>query len=283
MSNETKPAIDNAEALKFLATQAEKAMMPQKLLIAGEPANQTTYYFKDVGVKTTLASSPSPRIVVHKISDLVNCMSMMSRAEPAIFFNLDGIQYVPKIFDPIMDITCYFKKTKAWYLAEGLLLNPSLSVADMRHALQTTLDACKNSADMRVLIDRVSKLGIQTTANASIQIGKTKESMGRSINQAVEQPDELPDEYQTFSIPIHDESDIPAAHPVTFLLLPDIQNQKWRFEPIESSMRQAKENQLAIIRAMLNELVAREFGSDHKINIVHGQFMPIVDTQPKED
>lgn len=142
--------------------------------------------------------------------------------------------------------------------------NPAIEVSDLRKALRMELSETFSSV---ALVDQISALTFNNQNRTSIQAGRERESLGRSVEMTVDHPANLPDPFQVFQVRKYTNPDLDVRYPLTCLLDPDQETKRWSLQPFSHSWLAYESMVMDLIGQRLREELD---GSG--ITIIEGQF-----------
>ena len=235
-NNRSKAVIK--EAMQQVQEMAQKALRPEIKHLPGDPPH-VVHITKPDGTLERVELTPGYRdLIISRIDDLIAIGKahfddkIKTKQRLLITYNKDRVTLIfdhstghEKAFIPLISSEEYK------FFCERRN-QPLIDVNDLRMALR--IDLRKTYKDAK-LIDQISKLDFNNLDRSSTSAERGRESMGRSIEQQVATPEDLPDPYQVFSIRKYTNPDLDVRFDLQCALDPDVNSRRWFLKPIEDS------------------------------------------------
>lgn len=241
------------EAIQKIQMLTEKAKSAQHWHMPGDPAHVRRITHPD-GTVEKVEAEPAPR--EFECTTLYGILD--AAGEPFDTANNPVLFYTPDMLELVFDqsncreaMRLRLSKSSQYMVMQELRENPLLSVNNIRSFLKFQLDGTwegENSA----LLEQVSKLESVTTADASTMQSRTKDTMGRSVQQQIKDENGLPGERQVFHIRPWGVPDMKVTFPLTCRLEPDLQRHQWQLRPTDASWQEFHEEALGWLQQTLD-------------------------------
>lgn len=248
-----------AEAIKQIESTVQASLRPKVMQLPGEPPH-VLHIAMPNGALVRHEVTPHPRVVKLELLDDLIALgrnhfddSVQSANRMMIVYNS---LFVELVFD---HSTCrerarldLFVTSEHDFFSKRLNA-PLIEVAELRAALRHDLRATYRGDR---LVEQVSKLEFRDTDTGSVNVQRGRESLGRSIEQQVAEPEDLPDPFQEFYVRKYANADLDVRLPLQCALDPDTKTRRWFLKPLEDSWIEYEHKALDVIGQRLREAFA---------------------------
>ncbi len=217
----------------------KEGLKPVFTRIVGDPAHVAYLYDPKGNKMERVELTPGKRsLVLANVADLIALgkthfdATVRESARMLCFYNDENVTLVWDHVNGRESAVVPLATTEEYDFFEKQRTSPLIEVAELRHWLRVKLRKTFSSPD---LVEQVSKLAFVDQNTGQVAVNRGKESMGQSINQQVQEPDNLPDAFQTFTVRKYANPDMDIRFPVQCVLDPDTKTRRWYLQPTEDS------------------------------------------------
>jgi|GEM_PF-3172433 len=243
------------EAIEFCQEKATQWLTPEIIEIPGEPKH--VRWKREGGVMQRIELAPPHRILsLTRLDDLIQLAqghfdaTVSADRRMAVFFNHESIRLIFDTGTGYEWASVRLVPSKEYRFFRSRQTEPLISVEALRLALRVDLSKCFTNKE---LIDQVSKIEAYTKGDSSVEYGRGKESLGKSIHEAVASESNLPNEHQAFQVRCWANTDLDFRLTLDCVLDPNIKTLQWFLKPLEASYDDLIQSSLNVVESRLLE------------------------------